>query len=167
MTTLTLFQIASEYRKITDVLMDTQSDDQAIADTLEAERWPLEVKAQNYGFLIRNLQANATAMKEAEENMARRRKAAENRAQYMLDRLKTGMEIAGVTKLDFPEFSISIKKNPASVDIFEPGLIPAEFMSTPLPPPLAPDKTAIKKAIADGQDVPGAKLVQATRLEVK
>lgn len=167
MTTLTLFQIAAEFRHVTDVLLDTQADDQAIADTLEAERWPLEVKAQNYGFVIRNLQANAEAMKEAETHMARRRKAAEARAQYMLDRLKLGMEIAGVSKLECPEFSISIKKNPPAVDIFESGLIPIGYMSQPLPPPPAPDKTAIKKALTDGQDVPGARLIQGTRLEVK
>lgn len=167
MSNLNLFQIAAEYRAITDVLMDTQADTQAIADTLEAERWPLEVKARNYGFVIRNLQATAEAIKEAEAQMAARRKAFENRAQYMLDRLKLGMEIAGVQKIECPEFSISIKKNPESVDIYESGLIPASFMRQAEPPPPTPDKTAIKNALKAGLEVPGAKLVQATRLEVK
>lgn len=167
MTTLTLFEIAAEFRHVTDVLMDTQCDDKAIADTMEAERWPLEVKAQNYGFVIRNLEANADAMKQAEEAIAKRRKTVENRISYMKERLKTGMEIAGVTKLECPEFSISIKKNPSAVDIFESGLIPIGFMKYPEPPPPTINKTAIKSAIESGVEVPGARITQGTRIEIK
>lgn len=164
---LTLFQIAAEYRQITDVLTDAGCDEQTLKDTLEGEVWPLELKAQNYGFVIRNLQATEAAIKEAEEAMAARRKAIGNRAKALLERLKTGMEIAGVNELSSPYFAIKIKKNPAGVEIFEPGLIPAEFMRQPEPPPPSPDKTAIKQAIKDGRDVPGAMLTNGTRLEIK
>jgi hypothetical protein len=167
MTALTLFEIAQQYRHITDVLMDSGVDEQTLNDTLEGEAWPLELKAQNYGFVIRNMQATAAAIKEAEAKMAARRKAMENRAVYMMERLKTGMEIAGVSKLDCPHFAISIQNNPPSVEIFEPRLIPAEFMKQPELPPAVPDKIAIKDAINAGQDVPGAMLVQSTRLAIK
>jgi hypothetical protein len=167
MTTLTLFQIASEFRHITDVLMDAHCDEQTLKDTLEGEAWDLECKAQNYAFVIRNLEATAEAIKAAEKQMADRRKAIENRARYMAERLKLGMEIAGVKKLECPHFAIAIQNNPASVEVFEPGLVPAEFMTQPEAPPPAPNKTAIKEAIKAGRDVPGAMLVQGTRLAIK
>jgi len=167
MTALTLYQIAAEYRQITDVLMDSDADEQTIKDTLEAEAWPLELKAQNYGFVIRNMEATAAAIKEAEKQMAARRKAIEARAAHLLERLKTGMEIAGVQELSCPFFKVAMRKNPPSVEIFEPGLIPAEFMRQPEPPPAAPDKAAIKDAIKAGGEVPGALLAQGTRLEIK
>lgn len=167
MSTLTLFQIATEYRHITDVLMDAGVDEQTLADTLEAEVWPLELKAQNYGFVIRNLQATAASIKDAEDQMKARRQAIEKRAAGLLDRLKTGLEIAGVSKLECPHFALTIKKNPVAVDIFEPGLIPAEFMRQPEPPPAVPDKTAIKAALQAGRDIPGALLANGTRLEIK
>jgi len=141
MTTLTLYQIAQEYRHITDVLMNSDADEQTIKDTLEGEAWSLECKAQNYGFVIRNLEATAESIKQAEADMAARRKSIENRADYLRERLKTGMEIAGVQKLECPYFVASIRKNPPSVDVFEPALIPSEFMLQPAPPPPAPDKT--------------------------
>lgn len=167
MTTLTLFQIAAEYRHITDVLQDSGVDEQTLADTLEGEAWPLELKAQNYGFVIRNIEANVFAMKNAEEQIEKRRKAAENRITALKERLKLGLEIAGVQKIECPEFSISIKKNPASVEIYEAGLIPSEFMKqAPLPPPTI-DKTAIKNAINSGKEVTGAKIVQGMRIEIK
>lgn len=166
MTDLTLFEIAKEYRHITDVLQDADVDEQTLSDTLEGERWPLELKAANYGFVIRNMEATAAAIKEAEAKMAARRKALETRAKYLTERLKTGMEIAGVTRLTCPHFDIKIANNPASVDIYEPGLIPAEFMRQPEPPPATPDKTAIKAAIQAGKEVPGAMLARGTRLVI-
>jgi len=170
MTALTLFEIAREYRHITDVLMDSGADEQTLKDTLEGEAWPLELKAQNYGFVIRNLQATAASIKEAEEQMKARRQAIEKRAAALVERLKTGLEIAGVSKLETPHFALTIKKNPPSVDIWDERQIPAEFMRTPEPPPPpapVPDKTAIKEAIKAGREVPGAMLAQGTRLDIK
>ena len=77
------------------------------------------------------------------------------------------MEVAGVTKIESPYFRLTLQNNPPAVDVFEPGLVPSEFMTQPAPPPPAPDKTAIKQAIAAGQDVPGARLSQSQRLVVK
>lgn len=170
MNALTLFQIAAEYRHITDVLMDSGADEQTLRDTLEGEAWPLELKAQNYGFVIRNLQATAVSIKEAEEQMKARRQAIEKRAAALVERLKTGLEIAGVQKLETPHFALTIKKNPPSVEVWDERQIPPEFMRIPPPPPPpapAPDKAAIKDAIKAGKDVPGALLAQGTRLEIK
>ena len=123
-----LYQIASEYRHITDVLMDAGVDEQTLADTLEGEAWPLELKAANYGFVIRNLEALAGSIKDAEKQMAERRKGIEKRAAALVERLKTGLEIAGVQKLDTPFFALTIKKNPPSVEIWDEKQIPAAFM---------------------------------------
>jgi hypothetical protein len=170
MTALTLFEIAKEYRAITDVLMDAGVDEQTLTDTLEGEAWPLELKAQNYGFVIRNLEATAASIKAAEKQMKERREAIERRAAALLERLKTGLEIAGVQKLECPHFAITIKKNPPAIDIWDEKQIPAKFMRTPEPPPpppAVPDKKAIKEAIDAGEEVPGAKKVQGTRLDIR
>lgn len=167
MTALSLYNIAQEHRALVARLMDTQDDQQVIADTIEAESYPLEIKAQNVAYAIKNLEATATAIKAAEKEMSDRRKSIENRAEHLREYTKTCMEVAGVSKIECPHFALSIKNNPESVDIFEPSLIPAEYMRTPEPPPPAPDKTAIKNAIKDGFEVAGAKLVSGTRLDIK
>jgi hypothetical protein len=164
---MALYEVAGDYRRMVDALMDTQDDARTVADTIEAESYPLELKAQNVAYAIRNLEASAAAIKEAEAHMAARRKAIENRAAHIREYLKTCLEIAGITKVECPHFAIAIQNNPASVDIFEPGLIPMEFMTQPEPPPPAPNKTLIKEAIKDGFEVPGALLVQGKRLVIK
>lgn len=167
MTSLTLFDIAKEYRAITDVLMDSGADEQTLSDTLEGEAWPLELKAQNYGFVIRNLEATAEAIKAAEAQMAARRKTMEKRSAYLLERLKTGMEIAGVTELSCPHFQIKIKKNPPAINVFDEKQVPDKYWVQPEAPPKVIDKKAIKADIDADIEVPGAMKVQGTRLEIK
>jgi len=167
MTALTLFEIAKEYRHITDVLMDAGCDEQTLNDTLEGEAWPLELKAQQYGFVIRNLEATAASIKEAEAAMAARRKALEKRAAALQERLKTGMEIAGVQELSCQYFAIKIKKNPPAIDIWDEKQIPEKYLVQAPPPPPSIDKKAIKADIDDGIEVPGAMKVQGLRIEIK
>lgn len=167
MTGLSLYAIAQEHRAMVAALMATDADAQTVADTIEAESYPLEVKAQNVAYAIKNLDATAAAIKAAEAEMAARRKSIESRVMHLREYVKTCMEIAQVSKIECPHFALSIKANPPCVDIFEPSMIPAEFMRQPEPPPAAPDKAAIKEAIKAGRDVPGAMLAQGTRLDIK
>lgn len=164
---LTLFEIAQEYRRITDVLMDTGVDEQTLSDTLEGEAWPLEQKVQNYGFVIRNMQATAAAIKAAEEQMAARRAAIDKRVVMLTERLKEGLQLAGVSTLPCPHFVVSIKNNPPAVDVFDATLVPESFWVQPETPAKVIDKKAIGAALKAGADVPGAKQVRGNRIEIK
>lgn len=162
-----LYEIAAEYRDAATKLAELDLDAQTIADTLEGLSGDLETKAQNVAFFVRNLEATAAAIKQAEADMAARRKAMENRADGLKRYIFESMTVAGIEKIECPHFRLAIKNNPAAVDVFEPGLVPASFMRTPEPPPPALDKTAIKEALKAGQDVPGARLTSGQRLEIK
>ena len=162
-----LYNIAAEYRAAAEKLAELDLDAETIVDTLEGLSGDLETKAQNVAFFARNLESTAAAIKQAEADMAARRKAMENRADGLKRYVFESMKLAGIEKIECPHFRLSIKNNPAAVEIFEPGLVPASFMRTPEPPPPAPDKTAIKEALKAGQDVPGARLTSGQRLEIK
>lgn len=167
MTLPALYQLAHEYRAIADKLADTDMDEQTIADTLESLSGDLEVKATNTAMVIRNIEANAAAIKEAEAQMAARRKALENRAARLKDYLLGNMIVAGIGKVESPYFRLSVRDNPPSVEVYEPGLIPQQYMRQPEPPPPAPDKKAIAEAMKAGQEVPGCRLTRGQRLEIK
>lgn len=162
-----LYDIAAEYRQTADKLADLDLDEQTIADTLEGMSGALEVKAQNVVMFARNLEATATAIKEAETAMAARRKAIEHRAAGLRRYALSAMQVAGVQSIECPYFKLSVRKNPPAVEVFDAAQIPAQFMRTPEPPPPAPDKKAITEAIKAGQEVPGARLVSGERLEVR
>lgn len=164
---ISLYQLAAEHRAVAEQLADLDMDPQTVADTLEAMSGDLEAKAQNVVFFARNLEAVAASIKDAEKAMADRRKAMEKRADHLREYVQQCMETAGIKSIECPHFKLALQANPPSVDVFEPGLIPASFMRQPEPPPPAPDKTAIKDAIKAGQDVPGARLISSTRLVIK
>jgi len=164
---MNLFDIAAQYRADCEKLASLDIDEQTLADTLEGLSGDLEVKATNIAALARNIEAMAGAIKGAEEQMAARRKTLEARADRLRSYMLAGMQAAGVQKIETPYFALSLKQNPASVLVEEPGLVPAEFMKTPEPPPAAPDKRAIGEALKAGKDVPGCKLVRGVRLDIR
>jgi hypothetical protein len=164
---MNLYDISAEYRATAEKLADMDLDEQTIADTLESISGAIEVKAQNIVFFARNMEATAASIKEAEANMAARRKALENRAEGLRRYLLGSLQYAGISKVECPYFKIAVQDNPPAVDVFEPALLPSEYMRQPEPPPPAPDKAAIKDALKAGKDVPGARLVQGKRLAIK
>jgi hypothetical protein len=167
-TDLTLYELAAEYRAVAFALSDLETDDQAVNDTLAGLRQPLESKAVAVGMVAQNLDALATAIKDAEQAMASRRRALENRAARLRSYLKDNLDAAGITRIASPQFQISVKRNPPSVEISHLQDVPDEFMVKPLPPPPYPDKRLIAEALKRGEDVPGTRLeTERTRLEIK
>lgn len=163
----TLYEIAREYKGTAELLANLDLDAQTVADTLEGQSGDLQTKAQNTVFVLRNLESTAEAIKQAEVEMAQRRRAIEARAERLKTYVFECMQMAEIEKIECPHFRISIRNNPGSVDVFEPGLVPSEYMKTPEPPPPTPDKTAIKNAIKNGEEVPGARIVTTQRLDIK
>lgn len=162
-----LYQLVADYRDAAQLLADIEADDQTVADTLEAMAGDVEVKAVNVAMMARNLETTAEAIREAEKAMATRRKSIEARAENLRRYLQGAMEAIGIQKIECPQFALSIKTNPPSVDVFDEKQIPAAFMRQPETPPPAPDKVAIKAAIKAGQEIPGARLTQSKALCIK
>ena len=109
-----LFILAAEHRALADKLHDLDLDEQTIADTLEAESGDMIEKGKNVAAVFRNLESDAKQIKEAEQQLAERRKAIEKRAEALKQYLKTNMEVAGIQKIECPWFVITLATNPAS-----------------------------------------------------
>ena len=120
-----LYELSADYR---DALRElTDLDDEAVVDTLDALKGELQVKAVNVAKYAENLKATAKAIKEAEARMKQRRTAIENRAKHLTSYLKNNMEAAKITRIETPEFVLSIQKNPPAVKIYDEKDVPAEF----------------------------------------
>lgn len=161
-----LYVLAGEYQLAAERLADLDLDEQTISDTLEGLSGDLEVKATNVASFVRNLEATAEAIKQAEGQMATRRKFIENRADRIRAYLKDNMLRTGITKIECPYFKLSIRDNPPSVVIDTPELLPEDYWRQPEPPPPAPDKKLIAQVLKDGVAVPGAHLERGNRLVI-
>ena len=161
-----LYAITNEYRAAAAQLADLDMPPEVIEDTLESLTGDIEVKAQSVAFVARNCEALAAQIKEAEKQMADRRKALEARAARLRDYMLACLLVAGVKKIEGPLLKISVRDNPEAVEVFDAAQLPAAMMKQPETPPPSPDKAAIKAAIKAGQDVPGAKLTRGHRIDI-
>lgn len=163
-----LYELASEFRETAEQIADMELDPQTIADTLEGVRLPVEDKARQIGFVIRNMESMAAQIKEAEQAMATRRKALEARAEHVREYLLTNMQACGISKIESPYFVISLRNNPASVIVDDPETLAfaaPEYIVTKVE--TSPDKKAIKAAIESGVDVPGCRLERKQTVQIK
>ena len=166
-----LYQLTNQYLQLAETLANGDFDVQTIADTIEASGISdeLSVKAQGIEYVARAAeQYNPLIDMEIERLQAlkvSRNKVAAGLRSY----LKDNMERAGIERIECPMFKLTIKRNPPSVEILDRLSLAGEYWTKPQPvtPPPAPDKAAIKQAIAAGLAVIGARMAQSTRLEVR
>jgi Siphovirus Gp157 len=161
-----LYLVAAQYREAAAKLADLDLDSVTLADTLESLSGDLETKAQSVAFMARSMEADAAAVKQWAKDATERAKAIEARAERLREYLSDNMEACGIQRIEGPGITLSFRKSHAVV-IDEPGLIPAEYMRTPEPPPAAPDKRAITDAIKLGEVVPGAHVETRQALQIR
>jgi len=168
MTSIALYEMAGAYRQLLDTLSEGDFDAQTIADTVEASGIVDDIaqKAAGIEMVARTMEMHTPALDAEIERLTALKKRRQAAAKGLRDYLRANMQAVGITKLESPLFVIKLQNNPPSVDVYEPGLIPVEFMTQPKPPEPAPNKTAIAAAIKGGAEVPGARLTQSQRLVV-
>lgn len=164
--TTSLYELAGEYRLISDKLHDLDLPEDVIADTLEGLGGDLQEKSINVAKYFRNLESMADQIKLAEGQMAARRKSIEKRTASLKEYLKSQMERARISKIECPFFVISIKDNPPSVQIDDESLIPRDLFRE-IPARFEVDKVLCKQALKDGYEIAGCHLTRGTRLEIK
>lgn len=163
----TLYSISDQYLQDVAKLQDLDLDEQTIADTLEGLSGDLEVKATNVAMFVRNLESLADQIKQAEAQMAARRKAIESRADRVREYLLLNMQRTGVTKIESPYFTLAVRSNPPKVIIDDPEMIPDEYWRQPPVPLPEVDKKAIGAAIKAGSTVAGAHTESCVSLSIK
>ena len=164
---MTLYELTSEYLDLLAMLEDPDVDEDLINDTLEGIDGELEAKADGYARVMRQMDADAKAIKAEEERLANRRKSLENRSAALKGRLQQMMEITGKVKFKTELFSFGIQKNPAAVVMDEQYIenIPECYLIIQEP---KIDKQKIKEDLKAGLDLEGiAHLEQSESLRIR
>lgn len=164
-----LYKLTSEYQALAHLLAERDFDAQTIADTIESTGLPAQIseKAQGCEMVARLLEADVPAIDAEIKRLQELKKSRTNKASALRKYLLDNMVASEIERIDAPLFSISVAKNPPSVDIFDERQIPSFFLTDPAPPAPQPDKKLIAQAIKDGAEVPGARIVQGVRLNIK
>lgn len=112
----------------------------------------LQQKSQNTIGYVRNIELTIEAMKNEEKRISEQRKTLENRLTKFKEYVKECMEKGGFTKVETELGSLTIAKNPASVEIVNEDEIPSEFKQEIVTVKI--DKTAIKNHFKETGEIP-------------
>ena len=161
----TLYGITAELNAILNQLEElggeiTPELEQALAINEES----FAAKSEDYGHAILNLKGMAAAAKAEKERLAALQKFYENTCNRLDNALKTAMVATGHDKVETPTMRLSLRHTTAT-EVDDLDAVPAEYKTTKVE--VVADKTAIKKAIQSGEDVPGAHLVENVSLQIK
>lgn len=106
---------------IQSLLESDEYDEQTLADTLEAIEGAYEYKLESYAKIIKNIEADITAIKGEVTRLTDKRKTLENRVDRLKSTMFESMKTTGKTKVKGDIFTVVIQKNggkaPVIVDV--------------------------------------------------
>lgn len=153
---MNLFEIEKEIMSCVDMETGEIID----IEKLEQLQMDRDSKIENIACWIKNLTADAEALKAQKQAFADRQKVAENKAESLKKYLAAYL---GGQKFSTDKVAISFRKT-SSVNVTDMSQIPEEFLKYAEP---TVDKTAIKNAIKAGAVVAGAEVVEGQSISIK
>lgn len=117
-------------------------------------------KIENICLFIKNLKADAAALKTEKDSFAARQKAAEHKAEWLTSYLQ---QFLNGDKWKSNRASVSYRKS-EQINIKDIRDIPIEYIKFADP---VPDKLAIKAAIKRGENIKGAEIVEKQNISIK
>lgn len=157
----TLYELTNEYRVVLDMLQDGETDEQVLLDTLEGIDGEIEIKADNYAKIIKELEGNALSVKTEIDRLGNKKATLENNAKKLKDALEKAMREVKKDKFKTTLFSFNIQKNPPKLVIDLE--VPDEFL-VPQPPKV--DNSKIKDLLKT-KELEFAHLEQGTSLRIR
>lgn len=156
---MNLYELTEAYQNIQQLIIEGRDDlDDVLAQLDDA----IDQKAEGYGRVIRNLEAQVKALREEEKRLADKRRSIENNIKRLKDNLQESMLTNDKRRIETPLFTFRIQKNAPSVRIVDEDLIPKRFYAEQAPKLMRKELT---KALKE-KEIPGAELQQTESLRI-
>lgn len=164
---MNLFEMNTRVKQLIDMVFESANEetgevDDQLKTELDAAILSREERLDNIGVYIKNLTAEAAALKAEEDSLAARRKSKETKIKHLKDYVTAALLSDGQMNFETARVAYSFRKSTA-VEIT--GDVPKKYMVKTVTE--KPDKTAIGKALNDGLKVRGAEIVTRQNLQIK
>lgn len=123
-----LYDITGDVLQLQEML-ENDPENAYVQDTLESLHGELEIKAEAYCRVIRNMEAHAEAYKNEIDRLTKRKRTVENSIQRLKQALHESMKVTGTDKIKGDLFTIALRKNapqlPKDLDINQ---VPIDYL---------------------------------------
>ena len=161
---MNIYEVGNEYKKLQSLIENGDFTEEELEDTLESINFDIEDKAEAYGLVMKNLEAQADGLKAEANRLSERSNAITANIKRMSDNLLSLMMETGKLKFKTDHFSFSTRKS-SSVIILDDKAIPKGYTKTKIV--ITFDKLAIKTALKSGVEIAGAEIKESTNISIK
>ena len=159
-----IYQLTLEAQEIASLLSEGELTTE-VNDMLVINQELLQKKAIDYGFVIKSFESDVSIIDEEIKRLNAIKSIRNNGIDRMKSALLHAMQVYQIEKIQSPTMNLSIRNNPESVDLINEYLIPKEFIKEKVT--VSIDKVSIKKALQNGDEVPGALLTRTKSIQIK
>lgn len=161
---ITLFDITSEYKRITEQLIESGGEvSPELEEQLQLTQSNLQEKAINYAYIIKQSEYECDMIDAEIERLTKMKKSRQKAIDNLKERLSDAMQHFGIDEIKAPTMKLSFRKS-ESVEIADEKLIPVKYL---IEQPAKVSKSAIKDAIKSGESVNGAFIQVKFNLQIK
>lgn len=164
-----LYEISEQLNRLEDALECPQvheNDVEILAKAYFDTKDNFDNKIKSAGHLMLNQESEEGIVKAEIDRLSNRLKAMKNKREWLKAYLKNHMEANNILNLKFPEFTVSVVKNPPSVEIWDEDKVPSNFIEIVETHKIK--KNEIKEVLKAGRKVDGANLIiNKTNLRIK
>lgn len=172
MNELTLYGISKEMiamEELWEMAIDEETGEVKDAALLEELQQGIETTLKEKSADIVKYYKNRDSLIESIDKEIKRlqelKKIGEKKQDSFKNYIKMCMEKMGVKKIETSNGNISLRKTPESVELIDEEIIPEKFKTTVQLEKIS--KTDIKKALQEGEEVPGATLKRGMSINIK
>jgi len=122
-----LYELTGKYAEI-QKMVDDGADPVALTDTLEAIEGAIEEKVEAIYRLRQNLLADIEALKAEEKRLADKRKALEDKVEWLKEYVSRELAAAGIDKVKTRIGTVGFRNTPPSINILDISRIPKDYL---------------------------------------
>lgn len=160
-----LYEITEQFQALDSFIpeVDSAEDSAAWSELWAGLQVKLVDKVHGLCCVIRNTEGEAMAIDAEIKRLTAKKKALQNKVDNLTSYLEYNLKASDSSEVKTSIFTVKFAKTPASVKILDESALPTDMLRVKT----EPDKTAIKAAIKEGREVPGACLEAGERLVIK
>ena len=160
-----LYEITQEAMELASYLEENDGElNEELESLLVINQNELQAKAINYGYAIKTIEHDVEAIENELKRLQALKKAKTNAIERMKEAISNAMELYSIEKVESPTLNLSFRKS-ESVEVHNEDIIPLQFMN--IKEVRTVNKTKIKEAIKNGENVFGATLQINNNLQIK
>ena len=164
---VTLAQLTDEFLQVADGFIDVDPSDAdslaCIQEQLDRSAADITTKAASIAAVIREFEARADVAQAEADRIATHARAARARATWLREYLIRNLQAVGADRIQTATAVIALRESPPAAEVLDEEQLPDCFKRVVH----SVDKTKLRKALLEGEFVPGARLTRGTYLSIR